>query len=93
MPYHIVAGAFRLEKNANAIYNELLKINNQLISYQSSLKIYHGNPLEVFKQLSKENPELEVYTNRDYEPYAIARDEEINKLLMTGILNLKEGYR
>ena len=26
MPYHIVAGAFRLEKNANAIYNELLKL-------------------------------------------------------------------
>ena len=46
------------------------------------MKIYHGNPLEVFKQLSKENPELEVYTNRDYEPYAIARDEEINKLLL-----------
>jgi len=66
----------------NFIYGELLKINNQLISYQSSLKIYHGNPLEVFKQLSKENPELEVYTNRDYEPYAIARDEEINKLLL-----------
>lgn len=26
MPYHIVAGAFRLEKNANAIYTELLKL-------------------------------------------------------------------
>ena len=26
MPYHIVAGAFRLEKNAVAIYNELLKL-------------------------------------------------------------------
>ena len=26
MPYHIVAGAFRMEKNANAIYAELLKL-------------------------------------------------------------------
>ena len=66
----------------NFIYHELLKINKELVSYNSSLKIFHGNPLEIFKQLLKENPELEVYTNRDYEPYAIARDEEINQLLV-----------
>ena len=66
----------------NFIYNELQKINKELISYNSSLKVFYGKPLDVFKQLSQENPELKVYTNRDYEPYAIARDEEINKLLL-----------
>ena len=70
------------DPRVNFLYDELLKINNELKTFNSSLKIYHGNPLEVFKQLSKENPELKVYTNSDYEPYAIARDEEINKLLL-----------
>ena len=66
----------------NFIYQELLKINKELLSYNSSLKVYHGNPLEVFKELSRENPELVVYTNRDYEPYAIKRDKDINQLLL-----------
>ena len=70
------------DPRVNFLYDELQKINKKLVSYNSSLKVYHGNPLEVFKQLSKENPELKVYANRDYEPYAIARDEEINKLLL-----------
>tara|TARA_B110000902_G_scaffold7537_1_gene8937 strand:- start:120 stop:1406 length:1287 start_codon:yes stop_codon:yes gene_type:complete len=66
----------------NFIYQELLKINKELLSYNSSLKVYHGNPLKVFKELSRENPELVVYTNRDYEPYAIKRDKDINQLLL-----------
>tara|TARA_B110000977_G_scaffold26618_1_gene33256 strand:+ start:1829 stop:3115 length:1287 start_codon:yes stop_codon:yes gene_type:complete len=66
----------------NFIYQELLKINKELISYNSSLKVYHGNPLKVFKELFRENPELVVYTNRDYEPYAIKRDKDINQLLL-----------
>ncbi|MEK9619817.1 MAG: deoxyribodipyrimidine photo-lyase [Flavobacteriales bacterium] len=70
------------DPRVNFIYHELQKINKELISYNSSLKIFYGKPLDVFKQLSQENPELKVYTNRDYEPYAIARDEEINKLLL-----------
>ena len=70
------------DPRVNFLYDELQKINKKLVSYNSSLKIYHGKPLDVFKQLSKENPELKVYANRDYEPYAIARDEEINKLLL-----------
>ena len=70
------------DPRVNFIYYELQKINKELISYNSSLKVFYGKPLDVFKQLSQENPELKVYTNRDYEPYAIARDEEINKLLL-----------
>jgi deoxyribodipyrimidine photo-lyase len=63
------------------LYQELLKINKELNTYNSSLRIYFGNPLEVFKQIFNENPALKIYTNRDYEPYAINRDEKINKFL------------
>ena len=69
------------DPRVNFLYDELFKINKELISHNSSLKVYHGNPLEVFKKISNENKDLVVYTNRDYEPYAIARDEEINQLL------------
>ena len=40
------------DPRVNFLYDELQKINKELVSYNSSLKIYHGNPLEVFKQLS-----------------------------------------
>ena len=81
------------DPRVNFLYNELLKINNELKTFNSSLKIYHGNPLEVFKQLSKENPGIVVYCNRDYEPYAITRDEEINNFLSkngSGLISCKD---
>ena len=81
------------DPRVNFLYDELQKINKELISYSSSLKIYHGNPLEVFKLLSKENPGLKVYTNRDYEPYAITRDEEIDNFLSengSGLISCKD---
>ena len=70
------------DPRVNFLYQELIKINKELNTYNSSLRIYYGNPLEVFKQLFNENPALKVYTNRDYEPYAINRDEKINKFLL-----------
>ena len=69
------------DPRVNFLYDVLFKINKELISHNSSLKVYHGNPLEVFKKISNKSKDLVVYTNRDYEPYAIARDEEINQLL------------
>ena len=69
------------DPRVNFLYDELLKINKELNTFNSSLKIYHGNPLDIFKQLSKENPGIIVYANRDYEPYATYRDRAINNLL------------
>ena len=69
------------DPRVNFLYDELLKMNKELNTFNSSLKIYHGDPLDIFKQLSKENPGIIVYANRDYEPYAIYRDRAINNLL------------
>lgn len=49
--------------------------------YNSSIAIYHGKPIEIYKQLIKEYQINCVYTNRDYEPYARERDKAINALL------------
>jgi len=38
--------------------------------HDSSIAIYHGKPLDIYKQLVKVYDINTVFTNRDYEPYA-----------------------
>jgi len=76
----------KLPKNdarVNFIYQQLQKINDTLKSNQSSLAIFKGKPIEVFSQLIKSYQINAVYTNHDYEPYAISRDHEIKDFLDT----------
>jgi deoxyribodipyrimidine photo-lyase len=47
----------------------------------SDLRAYYGKPVEIFTQLRDELNPTAVYTNRDYEPYAIARDLAVKDLL------------
>ncbi len=49
--------------------------------FHSGIAMYHDTPETVFKALLSEYDIAEVYTNRDYEPYARERDERIKKLL------------
>ncbi len=51
-------------------------------NWKSSIAIYHGKPLEVFKQITKDFDVQNVITNHDYEPYAIKRDQEIEGFLL-----------
>lgn len=72
-----------LEKNdarVSFIYETLQAIDNQLKKYSSGLKIYFGKPFEVFKEIIAEFEPESIYLNEDYEPYAIKRDSEIEKL-------------
>jgi deoxyribodipyrimidine photo-lyase len=72
-----------LEKNdarVSFIYETLQTIDNQLKKYSSGLKIYFGKPFEVFKEIIDEFEPESIYLNEDYEPYAINRDSEIEKL-------------
>jgi len=63
------------------IYYSLAEIQEQLVKNKSSLYILHDTPLNAFKKLLAEFDIKEVFTNRDYEPYAITRDNEIASLL------------
>lgn len=64
------------------IFETLQKMRDTLQEeHDSSLAIYHGKPEKVWKQLIKDHDINAVYTNRDYEPYGIKRDEKIEKLL------------
>lgn len=64
------------------IYNTLQYLRKGLQeNYNSSIAIYSGTPMEIFTFLISEYEIKEVYTNHDYEPYAISRDQQISELL------------
>lgn len=71
------------EKDARLdfIHQTLEEMNEELKDYGSSIITKHGKPEEIFKELIKEFDIKDVYTNSDYEPYAIKRDKKIKKLL------------
>ncbi|WP_298780359.1 deoxyribodipyrimidine photo-lyase [uncultured Polaribacter sp.] len=71
------------------IHQELKKIQNQLLKIDSSINVFIGKPLDIFNQLSeKYNIEI-VFTNHDYEPFAIKRDLEIKDFLASKNINFK----
>lgn len=47
----------------------------------SSLVVSHGSPPAVWRKILEKYPVAAVFTNRDYEPYAIQRDASVMALL------------
>ena len=71
----------RSDRRVSFIYQKLMEINDLLQERNTSLYILHGTPLSAFEELcSKFNIE-KVFTNHDYEPYAIERDNLIQDFL------------
>ena len=63
------------------IHQCLESINRKLTALRSGLSVYKGRPSDVFQKLLVEFDLEAVYTNADYEPYALKRDSEIANLL------------
>lgn len=63
------------------IYDTLSSINETLKSHSSGLLCLKGKPIEVWKTLVSQYDIQAVYTNEDYEPYAIQRDQHVASLL------------
>jgi len=71
------------------IYDQLSKLSANLKNNHSSLYCKKGTPENVWISILDEFNVQEVYINEDYEPYAINRDEIINKLLLTKGIEMK----
>ena len=68
------------------IHEELIKIKNNYQNNGSDLHIYFGDPLKLIPKLAIEHSCKKVFTNNEYEPYAISRDEKVKgKLSENGI--------
>jgi deoxyribodipyrimidine photo-lyase len=68
------------DARVNFIYNQLNDLNDSLDTNQK-INTYYDRPSQVFNQLISEFPIEAVYTNHDYEPYAIARDKTVLDIL------------
>jgi len=64
------------------IYKTLENLNQKLKEeHESGIELYLGEPIEIYNQLIEKYIINSVYTNHDYEPYAIKRDTAIASLL------------
>ena len=70
-------------ENLQLMQKKLQKENN------TSIAIFHGKPKSVFKQLIEDYSLDSVFTNHDYEPYALSRDKSIETLLASKNINFK----
>jgi deoxyribodipyrimidine photo-lyase len=65
------------------IHQSLTEMNEQLKEIGSTILVKKGQTLEVLKSLIEQFDIKEVFFNKDYEQYAINRDQSICELLQT----------
>ena len=73
--------ANKTDARVEFIHGQITRIHQELEKKESSILVKYGDPEAVYKELLSEYSIQAVYTNRDYEPYAISRDEKIKGLL------------
>lgn len=71
----------KADRRVSFIHDRVLKMQQALIEKESSIAVYYGFPEEIFQTLSTEFDITHVYTNHDYEPYAIERDKLVASIL------------
>src|SRR5690606_12262058 len=72
----------RNDARLNFIHKNLQTMRDQLQKcHNSSIALYFGNPIDIFKKIISEYNVGTVYANRDYEPYALLRDKAIERYL------------
>ena len=71
------------DRRVEFIRESLQRMQLELEKLGATLDIRMGDPLSVFKQLVKDYSVKAVYTNHDYEPYAIKRDQSVLQWLQS----------
>ncbi len=79
------------EKDARVgfLHSTLSDIKTELEKLGSTLDVRYGNPSEIWQQLLAEHDIAQVYTNHDYEQYAIKRDTEVKEMLESKEIEFK----
>ena len=77
------------DARVNFIYESLSKINKQLNNHNASLQIFKGQIDDVWEKLVTTYDIKKVYSNKDYEPYAIKRDQKIKEFLNSNGIEMK----
>ncbi|PIF01202.1 MAG: deoxyribodipyrimidine photolyase [Maribacter sp.] len=78
----IISQLPEIDARVTFIHETISKINSELKKeFNSSMGVYFGRPLEIFGKLIVDFEIEAIYTNRDYEPYALKRDKQIKEFL------------
>lgn len=64
----------------NFIYQSIVRLNEQISPYKSSLFIFHATPVAAWKTILSQFKVRTIFVNEDYEPNARKRDLEIEKI-------------
>lgn len=73
----------KTDARVSFIHEQVESIKLQLERMESTLLVQQGKPLDVWKKLCEAYDIAQVYTNKDYEPYALKRDANVKELLST----------
>lgn len=68
------------DKRVEFIHLALQELQKQLLELGSSLCVLHGTVQSVFEELFETYSVKNIYTNNDYEPSAIERDNKLEEL-------------
>lgn len=75
----------KLEDRADArvhfIHETIGRLKEELINIGSDLLVRYGRPVDIWPSLLEEFDVKAVYTNHDYESYAIERDQRVGEIL------------
>ena len=63
------------------IHQQINGLQKKLADVGASMLVRYGRPSEIWQQLLNEFEIAAVFTNRDYEPYALQRDQAVAALL------------
>lgn len=69
------------DRRVNFIHQQLQKLDATFRRNGGGLHVFYGDPKTVFAELCAKHDIQAVYTNRDYEPYALDRDRAVEKVL------------
>lgn len=61
------------------IHQTLKEMDQDLMSQGSRLRVYQGDPVELWPEIIKREKIRAIYCSEDYEPYAIERDGSVRR--------------
>ena len=67
----------RDDARVSFLHATLTDLKAELENLGSTLSIFYGKPNEIWADILKKNTVEKVFTNRDYEPYALVRDNAL----------------
>lgn len=68
------------DKRVSIIYQQVMQLKKELQGIGLDLKVFHGNPVEIFRKLESQGFD-EVVASGDYDSYAKERDLRVSHIL------------